>query len=46
MIEKLSKTIITELVNIGWNCKLSFGNTGLFIYSTDKPPPSCWDDGF
>lgn len=45
MIEKLAKTVISELENLGWKCKLSFGETGLFIYSTDKPPPSCWDDG-
>lgn len=45
MISKLSETIIPEIKNLGWKCKLSFGGTALFIYSTDKPPPSCWDDG-
>lgn len=44
-IENLIVTIIKELNNIGWKCKLSFGGTGLFIYSTDIPPSSCWDDG-
>ena len=39
----ISKQIISELENIGWKCKLSYGNTALFIYSTDLPPPSCWD---
>lgn len=34
--------IIPELEDLGWKCKLSFGNTGLFIYSTENPPPSCW----
>jgi hypothetical protein len=38
--------IKNELINLGWNCKTSFGNTGLFIYSTDKPPSSCYEDGF
>ena len=41
----LSNTIMEELRELGWSCKLSFGGTGLFIYSSDKPPPSCWDDG-
>ena len=43
-IKPIVKTIISELENLGWNCKLSFGGTGLFIYSTQKPPPSCWED--
>ena len=34
--------IIKELNDLGWKTKLSFGNTGLFIYSTDDPPTSCW----
>jgi hypothetical protein len=37
--------IIKELSEHGWKCKVSFGGTALFIYSTDKPPISCWDDG-
>tara|TARA_B110000908_G_C10107471_1_gene381452 strand:- start:137 stop:466 length:330 start_codon:yes stop_codon:yes gene_type:complete len=45
-ISKLSESIIPELEKRNWKCKLSFGGTALFIYSTDKPPPSCWDDGF
>lgn len=39
-------TIISELTFKGWSCKTSFNNTGLFIYSTPKPPPSCFEDGF
>jgi len=42
----LFSNIIEELVSLGWKCKLSFNNTGLFIYSTEKPPPSCYDDEF
>jgi hypothetical protein len=34
--------IINELGNLGWKCKLSFGDTGLFIYSSENPPTSCW----
>ena len=45
MKEKMINTIQSELRTLGWNCKLSFGGTGLFIYSTDSPPSNCWDDG-
>ena len=45
LMEKLSVSIMKELKSNGWNCKISFGGTALFIYSTDKPPHSCWDDG-
>lgn len=41
--ENIVKTIMSELKSLGWKCKLSFGDTGLFIYSTDKPPATCWD---
>jgi len=44
LLEKLQNTIIKELKKLGWKCGLSFGKTGLFVYSTEKPPPSCWDD--
>ena len=39
-----TQIIKVELTNLGWKCKTSFGNTGLFVYSTDKPPTSCYDD--
>jgi hypothetical protein len=45
ILNKLVDDIIPEITNLGWNCKRSFGGTALFIYSTEKPPPSCWDDG-
>ena len=41
-ISKMLKTIIDELKELDWKCKLSFNDTGLFIYSTENPPPSCW----
>ena len=41
-LSKLTETIIDELSDIGWKTKLSFGNTGLFIYSTNEQPTSCW----
>jgi len=31
-----------QLIKLGWKCKYSFNDTGLFIYSTETPPPSCW----
>lgn len=34
--------VCKELNNKGWKTKLSFGDTGLFIYSTENPPPNCW----
>ncbi len=39
---KIIDDIILELNQLGWNTKLSFGDTGLFIYSTENPPSSCW----
>ena len=38
--------IMEELTNLGWNVKTSFGETGLFIFSSEKPPESCHDDEF
>ena len=34
--------VTTELQKLGWKTKLSFGDSGLFIYSTENPPVSCW----
>jgi len=42
IITKIITTIREELHILGWNTKLSFGDTGLFIYSTEEPPSSCW----
>lgn len=44
--EDLYKEVEKELVNIGWKCKLSFGKSAMFIYSSDKVPSSCWEDEF
>ena len=43
-MEELTNTVVKELENLGWNTKTSFGGTGLFIYSTKDPPPSCYVD--
>lgn len=42
VVEKFLTSIIEELAELGWKTKLSFGDTGLFIYSTEDPPSSCW----
>lgn len=46
VMQKMVKVVIEELQKLGWKCKLSFGNTGLFIFSSEKPPRSCWDGDF
>ena len=40
--DKMGQEVMKELEKLGWKCKLSFADTGLFIYSSDKPPVSCW----
>ena len=42
MMSSFVDTITKELIELGWNCKTSFNDTGLFIYSSINPPPSCW----
>ena len=42
IVLKIIDTISKELNTLGWKTKLSFGDTGLFIYSTENPPTSCW----
>src|SRR5271156_4688970 len=37
LTQELIKEIIPELEKLGWNCKTSYGFTGLFIYSEEKP---------
>jgi hypothetical protein len=41
-ISKIFYKIRDEIHALGWKTKLSFGDTGLFIYSTENPPSSCW----
>jgi hypothetical protein len=35
--------LMTELKMLGWNVKLAFAGTGLFIYSTEQPPSNCYE---
>lgn len=46
MTQKLIDEIIIELQELNWKCKKSYGNTALFIYSSDKPPSNCYEEGF
>ena len=39
---KILKTLLVEITELGWKTQLSFGDTGLFIYSTIEKPSSCW----
>lgn len=44
LTKQLVNEVISELENLDWKCKTSFGGTGLFIYSTENPPPNCFED--
>ena len=44
LTKQLVKEVIPELEKNGWKCKTSFGGTGLFIYSSENPPPNCFED--
>ena len=40
--QKMCEQVITELNELGWKTKLSYGDTGLFIYSSENPPTNAW----
>ena len=42
VVDKLVTELRQELKNIGWKTCLSYGDTGLFIYSTEDKPNNCW----
>lgn len=42
LMNSILDDIIVEIHKLGWKTKLSFGDTGLFIYSTENPPVNCW----
>ena len=41
-LSKIFYKVRDEIHELGWKTKLSFGDTGLFIYSTEDKPSSCW----
>ena len=45
-IMSMLSIVRSELSDLGWNTKLSFGKTALFIYSTEEPPSNCYEDEF
>lgn len=45
-IKSMCNIIFKELEELGWKTKTSFADSGLFIYSTDEPPKSCYQDEF
>jgi hypothetical protein len=42
VLKAMITQIMGELEELGWNCTLTFGDTGLFIYS-DVKPSNCWN---
>ena len=42
LVKKLVDKLIPELEKLNWKCKYSYGDTALFIYSTERPPDNCW----
>ena len=45
ILNKMVKEIRGELTKLGWATQLSYGGTGLFVYS-GEPPANCFPDGF
>jgi hypothetical protein len=39
---QMAAIVSDELKQLGWNTLLGFGETGLYIYSTDEPPASAY----
>ena len=35
------KELLTELTELGWETEISYGDTGLFVYTGDRPN-NCW----
>ena len=42
LVLNVIQKIMTELEILNWKVKLSFGDTVLFIYSSEEPPKTCW----
>ena len=42
--KRMVNEIMSELEQLGWNCKISFGDTALFIYSGNNIPVSLWEN--
>lgn len=42
LMKEMVVIVSKELEALGWKTALSFNDTGLFIYSTNNKPSSCW----
>ena len=46
IVDSVKEEIITEITReiqkLGWKIQLTFNNTALFIFSSEKLPASCW----
>lgn len=40
--KQMASIISSELKQLGWNTFLGFGETGLYIYSTEEPPANAY----
>jgi len=41
-IKRMLGEVVKELESCGWKCTISYGGSGLFIYSGEKPA-NCWE---
>jgi|UniRef100_A0A6C0CYZ3 hypothetical protein len=44
IIEFVKTQIVPELVKLGWKYKFAYGETALFIYSSENPPVSWYEE--
>jgi hypothetical protein len=42
LCEEIFSVVVAELEALGWKYTISFGGTGLFIYSSENKPVSAW----
>lgn len=42
MCEAIFSIVISELQEMGWKYKVSFGGTGLFLYTSENAPACAW----
>lgn len=45
MMNEMVKQLTIELNEMGWKTQTAYGNTGLFIYSGEKPV-NCYEENF
>jgi hypothetical protein len=45
ILSGLTMEIVKELTSLGWTCKLSFNDTGLFIFADASKPPKNYFPG-